>query len=230
MTIGFNYGIFLVVAGARFVNFVSQDGGGIMLKQQTIEKALNSEDARIKCVGVGNCKANLGLTHEYIDKLRKSHDPNKRQAAMLACHRDDVPYEWVLEGLGDYDVLVKDAAVRALEYHSNVPVEQIEKLLRSELWYERYAGVNACIGSVLPVGTIREWAGFSTLKPLPAIFRDAAAAACIDNTSVHYRMLERIMHEAKTVHARRLAARAFYRRDVPVDRIVYLLHRPNECA
>lgn len=230
MTISANYGILRIVDRAMFFNLLSQNGGVIMLQQQTIEKALNSDDERIKCVGIGNCKLNTNLSRECVDELRTSFDPSKRQAAMLACFCNDMPLEWVLEGLDDCDFAVKSAAMRALGCRSDVPVEQIKKMLCSEMWYEKHAGVNACICKDLPLKIVRIWAGFDASNALPEVFYDAAAAACIDNPNVHYKTVERIMHEARTVRAKRLAARAFRGRDVPVARIVYLLHSAGESA
>lgn len=230
MTISANYGILRIVERAMFFNLLSQNGGVIMLKQQTIEEALNSSDERIKCVGIGSCRLNSNLSREFVNELRTSPDPGKRQAAMLACFSGNMPLEWALEGLDDCDHLVKHAAVNALQYHGDMPVEQIEGLLYSELWYRKHAGVNACISKDLSLNILREWAWFDATRNMPKVFCDAAAAACIDNPNIKYKTVERIMCKADTVNAKRLAARAFRGRNVPVARIVYLLHSASESA
>ena len=194
-----------------------------MLSQKAIEKALNHTDNRIVCAAVGNCSGNVNLSVEFVDKLRKSYIPSERQAAMLACANAQMPVEWVLEGLGDYDFLVKDAAAKVLKYRDDVPMDVIVELLHSKWWYEKHAGVNACVSKNLPLKTVREWVGYGVAGFVSSVFCDAAAAACINNGDIPYGLVERILYESKSVGVKLMAAKAFRGQDVPVDEVVTML-------
>lgn len=199
-----------------------------MLSQDAIEKALAHADYRIRCAAVGNCKSNTNLSLEFVDKLRKSHIPYERQAAMLACvGNKKVCADWLYKGLEDADFLVKGAAVKAFYRRNDIPLRDVKTLLHAEQWYKRYAGINACVGRRLSMDTIKNWAGFSMIKYLPESFYCAAAAACNENHAVPYRMVERVLREAPMTSAKLLAAKAFGRIYVPTDKIAAMLHESD---
>lgn len=199
-----------------------------MLNQDTIKKALDHEDGRIRCAAVGNCKCNATLSQDFVDELRKSYFSYKRQAAMLACVNSPfIPLDWVIDGLNDADYSVKDAASLALKCRKDVDVRTIEKWLASDIWYWRRAGINACISNDISVKYINRWMKKFSFDDELQHYAAAAAAGCIGNCKILDELAEAVFWEAKSAYAKELAAEAIAGRYWPSGKIVAMLHHPD---
>lgn len=199
-----------------------------MLNQNTIEKALACQDARIQCAAVGNCKGNAALSQEFIDELRKSYFPHRRQAAMLACvNAPLMPLEWIVDGLNDTDYAVKDAALLALKCRTDVDIRTIERWLASDIWYWRRAGINACISNNISVRYICKWLKKYSCDEELGYYVAAAAAGCVDNYDILDELTEAVFWEARSAYAKEIAAEAIAGRYWPTGKIVAMLHHPD---
>lgn len=203
-------------------------GGVDMLSQNTIEKALASSDGRIQCAAVGNCRCNVNISQEFVDKLRKSYVPHERQAAMLACiNRPFVSLDWVMNGVDDTDFLVKEAAIQALACRDDVDMCMIEQLLASDTWYCRYAGISACITKKVSEKYIKEWLVRASLDEENEHYGTAAVAGCLDNYDIPDGIVDTVFWRAKSAYAKELAIELMVGRDVPSGKIIAMLHHTD---
>ena len=198
-----------------------------MLYQDTIEKALDHEDGRIRCAAVGACKSNPFLRDDFVDDLRQSRLPYKRQAAMLACVNDSYkPLDWIIDGLNDDDYSVKEAAILAMECQKYADLWFTTKCLSSDIWYWRRAGVSACMSKDIPAMYISGWMEKYSSDKLEQ-YAAAAAAGCLDNHKIPDELAETVLYEAKSPYAKKIAAAAIAGRYLPSGKVISMLHHPD---